>query len=1278
MKCRCSFDCIWFHMIYPLYLSLISITPGNAQTIYGAGYFSGGPFLSEYAPNCCNCNINFTGLLETNTGNSLSAEGGLTVTPDGSLYLSFWGALYAVDPATAICTQVPGLPVAPTHSNGLAATSNTSFYAVDEWTGSNNLWKYDLEALTLTLIGQLPYNANGGILFLHGLMYMSANEGLVLIDTLDPANSTLLFSYPPGTYVYLGAPLNDCGMVLVEISDKTALLSLLDGSLQELCDASFYWIFFARNTYQFPMSCIYTLDLDWNDSSGSTGYDFSTSYSCLLLDGAPVADEDVVLYSDDRIDHLTLDLSASGFVPDAPDEYLLLTGTYSNISVTGSGTSTITLQSTGTATLQDFRNALLDVAYFNTAVNATPGMRTVEIRFTTQAGNISATATTYIEVESIPTIHVDLGPDIAGCAGQVYIFDAGNPGAAFQWSGGETSQSISTSLQGEYTVTVSNGVHCPGTDQVLLEILPVIHLSFTGEESVCSNTPVTLTVEVDGPYEMTLGIDVNPGDPILLENITGTYTFSHGISTSTTFTLVEMTPAEPACIQVTDSLLEVELHPVHDILTFVSICAGDSAWVGTQWVYSEGFYTTTQPSIYGCDSTITTIVDLLPSVIEHIDSTTCDPSAAGIFYTYHHNPFGCDTVIVTTITLSPSDTTNVHMVTCHYADAGISQEVDVMPDGCIHLIITTTIYIPPPDTTFLFGTTCDLLLIGILMDTLFTHDGCDSIVFLTSTFAVADTSRLTTTSCDPAEIGVFETLLSNVSGCDSLVIWHVTPGIPDTTHVMLTSCDPASTGVFEDWQTGSTGCDSLIITTISFALVDSVFITSSTCDPDAAGVFVAHFQNQFGCDSILTEIITLVPSHDFVITSTSCHAQDTGVFVQWLINQYGCDSTITTTVHYAPIVHQSTANPVCDTSLAGIVETVWTTSAGCDSLVVVLTPLFPLPQIELASLFDFNGYDVRCEGDMDGGILSSVQGVPPFDFIWSTSDTSERIYNVPAGLYSMTVTDGNGCTQTGEITLTAPSGLALSFMINSPGCFEYEPGSILATANGGSPPYLYSINGVEYQSSPLFAGLMGGVYQISILDNNLCESGEVIEMEIPVRVQVDLGDDMIVTSGDTTVLTAVLNVPIDELAFVTWTGAGSIPCTLCLSQAIVPFETSTYTIDITSLDGCTDRDEVTLIVSHRSDIFIPNIFSPNGDGVNDRLSVFASQEIAQILLWKIFDRWGNMVFSATLFQANDPSVAWDGTHRNRHLNPGVYAYQLEALTVSGARLYHHGNITLIR
>jgi len=125
-----------------------------------------------------------------------------------------------------------------------------------------------------------------------------------------------------------------------------------------------------------------------------------------------------------------------------------------------------------------------------------------------------------------------------------------------------------------------------------------------------------------------------------------------------------------------------------------------------------------------------------------------------------------------------------------------------------------------------------------------------------------------------------------------------------------------------------------------------------------------------------------------------------------------------------------------------------------------------------------------------------------------------------------------------------------------------------------------------------------------------------------------------------------------------------------ISQTITIDTSGTYGLRVTHANGC--QDSATIVVNiGNCYLFIPNSFSPNGDGVNDVLFVRASG-IKNILL-RIYNRWGEKVF-----ETNDITQGWDGTYKGKELSPGVFVYYIKGVFEETTSIYQKGNVTLIR
>ncbi|MBL0008213.1 MAG: gliding motility-associated C-terminal domain-containing protein [Saprospiraceae bacterium] len=1284
------------------------------QSYYGYGD-NGQYYQIDIDNSSCGCEEQ---LLGSNTDMAF----GFTFCPNGNFYYPNMDGLLQMDLTTGDILLISSWPLGfDPNFLGIAAETDSTFFLIENPSGSLLYWNID--ANTIIDLGPVGVNPWADLCLADGQYYTSSAAGIWNINVNDPGSSSLIIPYiPPYRFSSLSASIYCHTLVaILSISNGPeflAYVSLIDGAIKQICQVS-DGMHYLTSELEFisPTVCDNTLDLDCNDSSGATGANYNSFAVTCLMRQATVADEDVRMFYDAIISTMTI--RVTGFVPDGLNEVIDITGSIPGIDVSGQGTDILTLSNAGGAKSTDFIDALHLVRYMNTALNPTGGERTIEVQFTTESGGMSNVAIAYIQVNELPSLVVDLGPDQMICEGDAATFNAGHPGATYQWSNSETTQTISTADDGQYIVTVNNGIVCPGTDTAELVTIPLITVALTGDVEICDNQSATLTLNTNAPFPITVEIQADPGLPFTFDDVAGNYSFTDLPQENTTYSITSVTPSMEACITVTDVEQVIDVYSAYNHSFDASICDGDSVWLGFYWETEAGVYENTFNTEHGCDSNVITNISILPAVMIQLQADTCDPAAIGVFITTIDNPSGCDTVVTTTVTLIPADTTLMTQSTCVWSQSGTHTDTLTNQAGCDSLIINEVIYIPPPDITTLTELTCDSSLLGTVYDTLSGMTGCDSIVERNVIYNLVDTTYSSGTSCIPAQIGVFETEYTDTQGCDSLVISTITQGTTDTTRLFATSCDPASLGVFEDLLITSQGCDSLIITTVTFALADTTYLFETTCDPSQVdvinhvstgvdgcdslvittitlnishqidlassscnpadtGVFVQQLTNQFGCDSIITEIISLLPSDQTQLSGTTCLSSEAGMFITTHLNQFGCDSIVTLTVSLVAADTTQFNFNTCDPAQTGSIETLFVSQDGCDSLVIQTTSLYPLPVLIVESAIDYNGFDLSCEGSTDGSAIANVTGVPPYTYLWSTNDTDQMITGLSAGDYDIAITDGNGCMTDGAVTLTEPDAFMIGFEVSEPDCFDQQLGSITVLPSGGVAPYTYSIDGTVFQTTPVFTGLDEGIYQITSLDANDCSTTEIISIDAPLMVNVELGANQSISIGDSTLLEAIINLPFDSLSSVMWTGIDSIGCANCLTQIVAPIITTAYTVSVTSVDGCADRDSLTIFVNTDFKIYIPNIFSPNGDGINDMIMISADESVREISSFSIFDRWGNLVFGAEHFQPNDSSIAWDGRMKGDAMNPGVFTYLVVVDFADGASEVIYGDITLVR
>jgi len=732
---------------------------------------------------------------------------------------------------------------------------------------------------------------------------------------------------------------------------------------------------------------------------------------------------------------------------------------------------------------------------------------------------------------------------------------------------------------------------------------------------------------------------------------------------------------------------------------------------------------------FGCDSTVITTISFVPLPTTFLTGANCDPALTGVFTNTVTTAGGCDSVLVTTVSLLPSNTTNLTGTSCNPAQVGVFPVVLSNQFGCDSTVITTISFVPLP-TTFLTGANCDPAMTGVFTNTVTTSGGCDSVLITTVSLLPSNATSLFGQSCNPANVGVFTNIVPNQFGCDSTITLTVTFAPIDTLFLTATTCDPASAGVFAVDYVTPGGCDSVAVTAVALLPSNQTAVQTFTCDPAMAGVFVYPLLNNFGCDSIVTETRSLLPSSMTNIALTTCDQTQVGAVTQVVPNQWGCDSTIVTTTSLLPANSCGVSatllgsNIPCVNNTGGLTLTMtlgtppfnYTVLLGgtpvangvvnalnVSNVINGLAPgnytlnitspngysttaqatiaqLVP-PSLSSVANSNYAGFDVSCNGASDGTALATASGgLPPYAYTWSGGGNTAQINNLPAGTYTVTVIDANNCTNVSTVVLNEPTGMVLGFTVNDLDCFGQNDGIIQVQASGGAPPYSYSLNNGPDQASNSFIGLSAGAYILVTSDANDCTQTEALVVNAAFHPNVELGDNISIELGDETVLQAIVNVPLDSILSVVWTPPfDTSECPSCLTQVVAPFISTTYSVQIQTLNGCTDEDRVTVLVDRRRQVYIPNVFSPNLDGANDIFTVYAKPgTVRTIRSLQLFDRWGDALFILEDFQPNSPTQGWDGTYRGSPMNPAVFVWVVEIEFLDGQVELYKGDVTIVR
>ena len=333
------------------------------------------------------------------------------------------------------------------------------------------------------------------------------------------------------------------------------------------------------------------------------------------------------------------------------------------------------------------------------------------------------------------------------------------------------------------------------------------------------------------------------------------------------------------------------------------------------------------------------------------------------------------------------------------------------------------------------------------------------------------------------------------------------------------------------------------------------------------------------------------------------------------------------------------------------------------------------------------GFTVKCYGELAQLDGSASTGLPGLTFLWTTQDgnlsaniqTATPTITEP-GTYALLVTNPNGCTDTDNVVI-APEVPVPNVKIKQPRCYGDKGSFTITDVVGGKPPFRYSLdNGATFTGSNQFVGLTPGTYGIYIIDAEGCFATTSVTLIQPAFFDIKVIPDIVqVKLGDTYTIIPTVSVPDSAIGSIQWLPGKDLDCDTCLTPTFKAINTTYFKVVAADKGGCVDEALFRIYVDKEPHVYIPNIFSPNGDGENDVFMIFGDlKQVVKIRSFQIFSRWGEMVFEQYNFPPNNPPSGWDGRHRGQDLNPAVFVWYAEIEFLDGNVVLYKGDVTLER
>ncbi len=276
-------------------------------------------------------------------------------------------------------------------------------------------------------------------------------------------------------------------------------------------------------------------------------------------------------------------------------------------------------------------------------------------------------------------------------------------------------------------------------------------------------------------------------------------------------------------------------------------------------------------------------------------------------------------------------------------------------------------------------------------------------------------------------------------------------------------------------------------------------------------------------------------------------------------------------------------------------------------------------------------------------------------------------------LYTVISTDINGChdTATAEVDIKTH----VTSIVGDGG--EICQGEVFTLQVTGAHTYQWSPSGSldDYTSaSPKASPWEDTRYRVIAYEGSCIPDTSEVDLVVHPKPTVSVRGEQTIVAGTT----ADLLASGDHIVRFLWSPSSTLSCESCSNPVASPFKTTTYTVKVFSKFECVDSAHVTIkILCDEKQLFVPNTFTPNGDGVNDIFMVRGAG-INTLQAFRVYNRWGQVMFERSNVTVNDKIYGWDGTFNGVQLPPDVYVWTVEAYCENGDLLKLKGDVTIIR
>ncbi|MBK7959220.1 MAG: gliding motility-associated C-terminal domain-containing protein [Bacteroidetes bacterium] len=444
-----------------------------------------------------------------------------------------------------------------------------------------------------------------------------------------------------------------------------------------------------------------------------------------------------------------------------------------------------------------------------------------------------------------------------------------------------------------------------------------------------------------------------------------------------------------------------------------------------------------------------------------------------------------------------------------------------------------------------------------------------------------------------------------------------------------------------------------------------------------AGTYEDTLKSSIGADSFVTTILSIKPTSAFSQTATICQGKVynfnsktyslTGIYKDTFMNYLGCDSIVTTALTVNPISQTNLSPTICEGStytnnskvyaIAGIYRDTLINFKGCDSILTITLNVLPKTYPTI--------FKTICKNQtwMVGSKSYSTSGIyrdTLLNYLGCDSILTHNLTVLPISTHSQQVSLCDGQTYKVGNSTYSKAGVYVDTLISFRGCDSIET-TVISIKNISQSNFkkeicqgeVYAFRSKILQSTGKYIDTLSnqfGCDSIITLDL-LVKPVPILSLKKGLSLCEALQDTIQLDAG---VYTSYLWMPDGQK-----------------TQQITITKAGVYSLEVLNDQGCKAKDSTKVLEVCKPVLFVPNAFSPNGDGRNDVFKVYGA--FIKQIHWMVFNRLGELIR-----EGRNMDDTWDGLYHGEPAPNGVYIYTVEAEGQNGDKLEEKGSLTILR